>query len=198
MGAIWGGPLFLGGIAVGFLILYIMKRQNWWALIPGGVMLTLAVVAGLSATAVGPYIGAVFFVGLALTFASVYILPNPSGRMSWALIVAGILFANGLLIILATEPVVGRYWPVVLILVGAYLLFRRLQTDVAHGAVAEPSGSPRPADSAGVQSRQQLDSSGDTRAELSESVGATEVLPAQAADDAAIQSSEAQGEERDL
>src|SRR5436853_4226616 len=64
----WGGALFLGGIGLGFGAVYLTGRERWWALIPGGVLLTLALVAGLSETIAGVDLGWVFFLGLALTF----------------------------------------------------------------------------------------------------------------------------------
>ncbi len=39
-----GGALFLGGIGVSFWLIYLLRRDFWWAIIPGGVLCTLAVV----------------------------------------------------------------------------------------------------------------------------------------------------------
>jgi hypothetical protein len=36
------GGLVVGGIAMGFLSIYLIDRQQWWALIPGGIMGTVA------------------------------------------------------------------------------------------------------------------------------------------------------------
>ena len=36
------GGLVVGGIALGFLFIYLIDRQQWWALIPGGIMGTVA------------------------------------------------------------------------------------------------------------------------------------------------------------
>src|SRR5688572_29349835 len=37
------GMIFLGGIGLSFWIVYFMDRSSWWALIPAGVMTTLAI-----------------------------------------------------------------------------------------------------------------------------------------------------------
>jgi hypothetical protein len=36
------GGLVVGGIAMGFLVIYLIDREQWWALIPGGIMGTVA------------------------------------------------------------------------------------------------------------------------------------------------------------
>ena len=41
----WGGFIFLAGIGIAFFVVYLVRRENWWAVIPGGVMTTLAVVS---------------------------------------------------------------------------------------------------------------------------------------------------------
>jgi hypothetical protein len=122
----WGGSIFLGGISLGFWAVFLRKRENWWAVIPGGVLMTLATVAGLSEVVSGLEIGGIFFLGLALTFSLVYVLPTPEGRMTWAVIPAGILFALGVLILIGAGSVINFVWPVALILVGSYLLYRSL------------------------------------------------------------------------
>jgi hypothetical protein len=125
--ASFGGSMFLVLISAGFWLVYLRARENWWAMIPGGVLLTLAAIAGLDQFV--PWVGTsgLFFLGLALTFALVYLLPTPSGRMSWALIPAGVLFLIGLIITLATSSVLNLLAPAALILGGAYLVYRALR-----------------------------------------------------------------------
>jgi hypothetical protein len=118
--------LFLGSLGVGFLLVYLRNRQAWWAIIPCGVMITLALVTGLeSESELG--VGGVFFLGLALTFLVVYLVPNPEGRMTWALIPAAVLGIMGFLILAAAVQLIGFLWPLALVVVGAYLLFRALR-----------------------------------------------------------------------
>jgi len=68
--------------------------------------------------------GGIFFIGLGLTFALVGLLPAPRGRMRWAFIPALVLLVMGLLIFAAAEQFINYLWPVALILVGLYLVFR--------------------------------------------------------------------------
>jgi len=45
-GGEWGGTVFLGALGVAFWMVYLRRTEYWWSMIPGGVLLTLAVVAG--------------------------------------------------------------------------------------------------------------------------------------------------------
>jgi hypothetical protein len=120
----WGGALFLAGIALAFWAIYLVNPDHWWAVIPGGVLLTLALVAGLSEVLQGVEMGGVFFFGLGLTFALLAFLPTPGGRLTWAIIPAIVLLVMGALITAAATELINYVWPVVLILGGLYLLYR--------------------------------------------------------------------------
>jgi hypothetical protein len=119
-----GGSLFLGAIGLSFWVVYLRSREQWWAIIPGGVLLTLATVAGLSNTLPWVETGGMFFLGLAATFGLVYLLPTPQGRMSWAIIPAAVLFVIGLIVTVATSSLFRYIWPAALILVGLWLIYR--------------------------------------------------------------------------
>lgn len=122
-----GGAIFLGALSLAFWLVYLRRRDNWWAVIPGGVLATLAVVAGLEQVIPWAETGGIFFMGLALTFGLVYLLPAPQGQMTWALIPAAVLFVVGLIVVLATSSVFRYLWPLVLILVGGYFVLRALR-----------------------------------------------------------------------
>src|SRR3990172_11604978 len=68
LGGSWGGSVILGGIGLSFFIIYLVDKANWWALIPGGVLLTLAATVGLEQFFPGLETAGVFFLGLGLTF----------------------------------------------------------------------------------------------------------------------------------
>jgi hypothetical protein len=80
-----GSPLFFG-LLIPFAAAYLTDRtRNWWALIPGGVMLFLALTTLLVDTVGGEWIGAMFLLLIGLAFLAVYL--NNQSR-TWALIVA--------------------------------------------------------------------------------------------------------------
>lgn len=121
------GAFFLGMIGLSFWVIYFDNRAFWWAIIPGGTLLTLALIAGLSGIFVGADLGAVFFFGLAATFALLSIVPTPQGNLRWALIPAVVLLILGLVVMASISPFgtyIGYLWPVALILLGLYLLLR--------------------------------------------------------------------------
>jgi hypothetical protein len=119
-----GGMILLGGLGLAFWVIYFRKREFWWAIIPGGVLCTLALVTIVSSILGGDWAGGAFFVGLGLTFGLLYFVPTPHGRMKWAIFPAVVLLVMGLLITAATTGALDFLFAVALILVGLYLLFR--------------------------------------------------------------------------
>lgn len=122
----WGGSLFLGTLGAGFWAVYLRSRENWWSIIPGGVLITLALVAGLSPVSGGAAVSAVLFLGLALTFAGLAAVPTDEGRMRWPIIPAVVLGVLGVLMGLGAEGALDYVWPVVLVGGGLYLILRAL------------------------------------------------------------------------
>ena len=110
----WIGSMFLFMISFPFLIVYLNNREtNWWALIPGGVLLFLSLIVALSTSVDGEWIGALFLFGIALSFFVVYL--NNRTRNWWALIPAGVMFFLSLIVVLSTS--VRGEW------IGALFLF---------------------------------------------------------------------------
>jgi hypothetical protein len=116
------GPLFLAAIGLSFWIIYFMVPTFWWAVIPGGVMFTLAVVASLRGEA-GLLGGGIFFLGLAATFASLRFLPS-SKYMKWPWIPATVLGIMGVLMLFSAVHWFIYIWPVLLILGGGWLVWK--------------------------------------------------------------------------
>lgn len=125
-----GGGLFLGMIGLSFWVIYLTRREFWWAVIPGGVLITLAGVAAFSnqveGMAGGLFVGGIFFLGLALTFLLVYLLPTAEGRNRWAIWPAGILGLMGALLSIGMGDAARYVWPLALIVFGGLLVFRAL------------------------------------------------------------------------
>jgi hypothetical protein len=117
----WSGPIILGGVGLAFWLVYLMRREFWWSLIPAGTLTTLAVVAWLGDRASsGLATGAIFFIGLAVTFGLVFL----ATRMKWALIPAAALAVLGLFIFIGLSNLLNYLWPIALIAGGLFLLYR--------------------------------------------------------------------------
>ena len=118
-------PLFFG-LLIPFIAAYLTDRtRNWWALIPGGVMLFLALTTLLVDSTGGEWVGALFLFMIALSFLVVYL--NNRTR-TWALIVAYILAVLGIAPLMSTGGRDAAYYgPIFLFAVALpffYVYFR--------------------------------------------------------------------------
>ncbi len=113
--------LFIG-LMLPFAAAYLQDRSgNWWALIPGGVMLFLTLVVLLVERVAGEWIGALFLFMLALSFFIVYL--SKRTRM-WALLVAYVVAALAIAPAMASSSGVAPYYGgVFLLLVALPFLF---------------------------------------------------------------------------
>ena len=126
--AAYFGSVFLFGVALPFFILYFRSAQNWWAIIPAGVLTVVGVIATLAiagfindATS-GGYVNAFLMAGLAVVFAILWLRHNKD----WAKIAAVVLAV----VAVASVFFVSAYeifWPVAIILGGIYLLYTALR-----------------------------------------------------------------------
>jgi hypothetical protein len=100
-------PLFIG-LLIPFVAAYLTDRtRNWWALIPGAVMLFLALTLLLVDNAGGEWVGAMFLLMFALAFLVVYL----TNRIrTWALLVAYIFGVLSLAPILAATGEMAPYF----------------------------------------------------------------------------------------
>jgi hypothetical protein len=123
-----GAVIFLGGVGLAFWVIYFMNREHWWAIIPGGVMFTLALIAGLESVFQGAELGGLLFLGLGVTFGLLYLVPTPQGRLKWALIPAAVLLVMGVLITAAATGGLAFLAGATLILVGLYVILRMFRS----------------------------------------------------------------------
>jgi hypothetical protein len=125
LGGDLGAALFLASISLSFWVIYFTRRQFWWAIIPGGVMASVATVVLVEAFNPPFDGGAVMMLGLGATFFLVSLVRNErGGTMRWALIPAGVLSAIGLMILLESAALLRYLWPAILIVAGLYFVLR--------------------------------------------------------------------------
>lgn len=124
-----GGAVFLASIGAGFIAIFFTNREQWWAIIPGGALLSVAGVVLVSQANIGFLNPAsVLFIGLGITFGllgmmSTYLNTN----LRWAYIPAAIMLVMGIVIFTPFVGALGWIWPLALIAGGAYLILRRPQ-----------------------------------------------------------------------
>jgi hypothetical protein len=121
------GVIATGGIGLAFLIVFLLKSENWWTLIPAGVLLSIAVAMGLSGFVPGLDVGGVFLIGLGITFGILGLLPTQQGRMRWAFIPAVVLILIGFFILIASLNLLSLLWALGLIAAGILILYTVLR-----------------------------------------------------------------------
>lgn len=119
----WGGSLLLGGLGLAFAVVYSSNRQNWWAIIPSGVLLTLGLIALIDAVIPRFDTGWLFFTGMTLTFGFLY---WEERQQRWALYPA--IACGALALLLVVGSLLRFIFPIALVAVGVYLLVRRQST----------------------------------------------------------------------
>lgn len=127
-----GGAIFLGSIGIGFLAIFFTNRHLWWAVIPGGALMSVAgvVVASQFGDWINP--GSVLFIGLGLTFALLGLLSTYlNTNLRWAYIPAAVMLVMGLVVVTPFAGAANYIWALGLIAVGAFLVLRQRQGNSA-------------------------------------------------------------------
>jgi hypothetical protein len=117
--SIWVGSLVLFGIALPFLVVFLVNRSRWWALIPAWVMALMGVITLLADRVLDEALGTIVLWGIALPFLVVFLLDR---SRRWALIPAGVLGVVGIIPLLTVATPLRNWWPVLPILAGVGLL----------------------------------------------------------------------------
>lgn len=117
--------LFLFSIGLPFLLIYLVDRRQWWALIPGGVLSVIALITFMTSRELpGTTITAIILFGLAIVFGLVRFATRANPFMGWATWVAVILAMIGALVLVTGPQAAAIVGPAVLIGLGLFLLAR--------------------------------------------------------------------------
>jgi hypothetical protein len=124
----YGGAITLGGLGLAFFAVYLADRLHWWALIPGGIL------ASLAAVDLAPQIeslrrldsAVILFAGFGLTFLLVFVLPTRGERNTWAIFPALGMLLVSVLIFGSAAALLNIIWPLLIIGLGLVLIGRSL------------------------------------------------------------------------
>lgn len=143
IGGDWTGSVVLWSIALAFWTVFASDNRQWWAIIPAGVLTTVGALPLIADRVAETSIGAIFFLGLGITFGLLYLLRGRYGNStSWAIFPAAGSLAMAVL--LGVLGPFERFWPVVfLISPGLYLLYHALRPR-AGGRSGSEGGSGGP------------------------------------------------------
>jgi hypothetical protein len=130
------GMLLPMALGIPFLYVYQRNNEHWWALIPAYTMFSAGIIVFVGIVFGGRSVASIIMFLLALPFFYVYLRHNDYW---WALIPAGIFASIGLALML-----VGfiRFVPVLMIIIGIYLLVRRAGGGQSNGQSIESSQPP--------------------------------------------------------
>ncbi|MCX6046008.1 MAG: hypothetical protein NT075_12935 [Chloroflexi bacterium] len=135
-------PILFLGLTCAFTHIYLLDRaERWWAILPGGFMLVLAIVIGVS-NAIAHL--EILFIGMGLVFFLLY-AADGRRRQWWALIPGGVLTLFGCFIFAAVygeQFTIIRWWPILLVLIG--LIFGWQATRRAPPQPLMVNQAPRP------------------------------------------------------
>ena len=114
--------IFLGSIGLSFWLVYFADRSRWWAIIPGGVMVSVAALVLFEPLGEAwPVV--ILFGGMAVTFALVAILTGPEEKpRAWAWYPAGVMAVLAVIMGLTAGPVPGLVIPILLIAAGLVMV----------------------------------------------------------------------------
>lgn len=121
----WSSPLVLLGVALGFWAVLLTRREQWWAVIPAGMLTVIAVLLRFWSSLEDSSRLAVLFGGIGLVFLLLYAIRFGQQDTRWAAIPAGALLLLGLVTAMQTlllPELVGRWWPILLVVAGVGLI----------------------------------------------------------------------------
>ena len=120
------GTIVLLMVAAPFVAVFFLTEGQWWAIIPAGILTTVALIIPLGAAAedgafAEQLVAAVLFLGSAVPFAWLW-WRRDAYDTRWAKYPA-LGLAVGAILVAALGTVIENGWPIILIIIGAWLLY---------------------------------------------------------------------------
>ncbi|MBU0493226.1 MAG: hypothetical protein KKA73_02900 [Chloroflexi bacterium] len=120
---VWTAAFAVAGLV--FIGMFVVDRQQWWAIIPGGSLLVMAAIPVLDLYLPGDVTGALFFAGIGVVFLALYLLRSPARPLGWAIWPALGCLGFGLFVLVVSNL---EQWavfiaPAVLIALGLFVIW---------------------------------------------------------------------------
>ncbi|MCS6845763.1 MAG: hypothetical protein NZ528_15795 [Caldilineales bacterium] len=152
---VWMGVVLFVALALAFAVIYFTnRRERWWGLIPFGALLVLVAMVVLNDAGVTPpFLGAVMFGGLSLTFALIYLLTPERSTGHWPLVPTAVLAAMALVSLASglrqrypTMEALVNLWPLLVIGLGVALFVVAITRSGKEPAPVALPAEPAPAE----------------------------------------------------
>ena len=120
-----GAGIFILFIGLSFIMVYLFHRENWWAIIPGGMTASVSLVIFFSdILGIG-----LMFLAMGGTFFVLYpIIKKIEANSWWTIIPGSILALMGILFLLFERVYIGKYiLPMLLIIGGIILILKSIK-----------------------------------------------------------------------
>jgi hypothetical protein len=145
---VWQAALVMFGVALGFWTVLLSGDDNWWALIPAGVLTLMGILIGFQARLSEAAWLAVFFLGLAVVFGLLYLLRLGQQDTGWAGVPAAAFLLVGVVTLVGASNLTGpiaQWWPILLLVAGVIMLILALRSPrPAAPPAAATAGLPEP------------------------------------------------------
>jgi hypothetical protein len=133
---------------LGFWTVLLSGDDNWWALIPAGVLTLMGILIGFQARLSEAAWLAVFFLGLAVVFGLLYLLRLGQQDTGWAGVPAAAFLLVGVVTLVGASNLTGpiaQWWPILLLVAGVIMLILALRSPrPAAPPAAATAGLPEP------------------------------------------------------
>jgi hypothetical protein len=146
------GAAFLFFLSLGFWAIFVLQGQQWWPVIPGGVLTVIALITAASEFALDAFIAPFLFIGIGAVFGLLWLMRRRY-RTAWAVFPAIGLAAFGifLALLIGFDQAPGALGALALIAVGAGLLWRNYRRPPSTGQQAAAIGPVLTNGQAGVE-----------------------------------------------
>jgi hypothetical protein len=145
---VWQAALVMFGVALGFWTVLLSHDENWWALIPAGVLTLMGVLIGFQASLSEAAWLAVFFLGLAVVFGMLYLLRLGQQDTAWAGVPAAAFLLIGVVTLVGASNLAGpvaQWWPILLLVAGVIMLILALRSPESSVPSDAATSQPAPA-----------------------------------------------------